>query len=141
MDLALPCAIGVSLAVGVTLLGRFVGLDRDRAFYPTILLVIAILYDLFAVMGGSTKALLVETLVGLIFAASALLGFRGSLWIAVAGLVGHGVFDLFHGSLISNPGVPHFWPAFCGSYDVAAGACLAWLLKRSAIPSRAASSW
>lgn len=138
MDLALPCAIGVTLAVGVSILGRFVGLDRDRAFYPTILIVIAILYDLFAVMGGSRTALLQESLVGCVFAASAVLGFKGSLWIVVAGLVGHGVFDLFHGHLISNPGVPRFWPAFCGSYDIAAGACLAWLLKRSDIPSTAA---
>ncbi len=134
----MPCAIGVALAVGVTLFARLVGLDRDRAFYPTILIVIAILYDLFAVMGGSTKALLVETLVGSIFAASAVLGFQGSLWIVVAGLAGHGVFDLFHGHLISNPGVPRFWPAFCGSYDIAAGLCLAWLLKRSGIKSTAA---
>ena len=138
MDLALPCAVGVALAVGVTLLGRLAGLDRDRAFYPTILLVIAILYDLFAVMGGSMHALLVESLAGCVFAAAAVLGFKGSLWIVAAGLAGHGVFDLFHGHLISNPGVPRFWPAFCGSYDVAAGACLAWLLKRSAIRSTAA---
>ena len=138
MDLALPCAIGVALALGVTLLGRLVGLDRDRAFYPTILIVIAILYDLFAVMGGSMNALLVESLVGFIFAVSAVVGFKSSLWIVAAGLAGHGVFDLFHGHLISNPGVPHFWPAFCGSFDVAAGACLAWLLKRSVIRSRPA---
>jgi len=135
VDLALPCAVGTALAVGVTLLGRVVGLDRDRAFYPTILIVIAILYDLFAVMGGSTQALLAESLVGFLFAASAVLGFKYNLWIVAAGLAGHGIFDLFHGSLISNPGVPQFWPAFCGSYDVAAGACLAWLLKRSVIKS------
>lgn len=138
MDLALPCAIGAALAVGVTVFARLVGLDRDRAFYPTTLIVIAILYDLFAVMGGSTKALLLETLVGCVFVASAVAGFKGSLWIVAAGLAGHGVFDLFHGYLISNPGVPRFWPAFCGSYDVAAGACLAWLLKRSGIRSRGA---
>ena len=138
MDLALPWVVGAASAVGVTLFARLVGLDRDRAFYPTILLVIALLYDLFAVLGGSMQALLVESLVGLVFAASAVAGFKGSLWIVAAGLAGHGILDLFHGHLISNPGVPPFWPAFCGSYDVAAGACLAWLLKRSAIPSRAA---
>jgi hypothetical protein len=138
VDLALPCAVGVGSAIGVTLLGRVVGLDRDRAFYPTILIVIAILYDLFAVMGGSMNALLLESLVGFLFAASAVMGFKGSLWIVAAGLAGHGIFDLFHGHLIANPGVPPFWPAFCGSYDVAAGACLAWLLNRSHIKSRAA---
>lgn len=39
--------------------GTVVGLDRDRAFYPTVIVVIAS-YALFAVMGGSTHALLVE---------------------------------------------------------------------------------
>ncbi len=57
MDLGLPFLIGVGLALGAFVLGRVVGLDRDRAFYTTALIVIAALYDLFAVMGGSTKAL------------------------------------------------------------------------------------
>ena len=30
--------------------------------------------------------------------------------------------------LVANPGVPDFWPAFCGAYDVTAAAYLAWLL-------------
>ena len=138
MDLALPLAVGTTFAVGVTIFARIVGLDRDRAFYPTILIVIAILYDLFAVMGGSMHAVLLESLVGLVFAASAVIGFKTNLWIVAAGLAAHGIFDLFHGSLISNPGVPRFWPAFCGSYDVAAGVCLGWLLQRSVIKPRAA---
>ena len=33
--------IGTGLALSVSLLARFVGLDRDRAFYPTVLIVIA----------------------------------------------------------------------------------------------------
>jgi hypothetical protein len=57
VDLALPAIIGVGLALGAFVLGRVVGLDRDRAFYTTALIVIAALYDLFAVMRGSTKAL------------------------------------------------------------------------------------
>jgi len=32
--------------------------------------------------------------------------------------------------LLSNPGVPGWWPAFCLAYDVTAAAYLAWLLKR-----------
>ena len=56
-------------------------------------------------------------------------GFRGSLWLAVTALAGHGVFDAIHGRLI-NPGVPVWWPAFCGAYDVGAAAYLAFLLLR-----------
>jgi len=60
VDLSLPWVVGAGLAVGVSVFARVVGLDRDRAFYPTVLIVIAVLYDLFAVLGGSTQALLVE---------------------------------------------------------------------------------
>ena len=45
-------AIGIVLALCVSVFARVVGLDRDRAFYPTVLVVIASYYVLFAVMGG-----------------------------------------------------------------------------------------
>jgi hypothetical protein len=122
--------IGVFLAVAVGLFATSVGLDRDRAFYPTVTLVIAFLYALFAVMGGSPEALVAESLAGAVFAALAVAGFRASLWVVVAALAAHGVFDLVHGRLISNPGVPAWWPPFCLAYDVTASGYLAWLLAR-----------
>jgi hypothetical protein len=48
--------------------------------------------------------------------------------MVAAALALHGVFDLVHGSLIANPGVPLWWPAFCSTYDVAAAGYLAWLI-------------
>lgn len=123
--------IGVVLAVAVGAMARFVGLDRDRAFYPTVTMVVASLYVLFAVIGGSTHALLVELLVMAVFIAAALVGFRRSLWLVVAALAGHGIFDLFHGGLIENAGVPSWWPNFCMTYDVVAAGCLAFLLHTS----------
>jgi hypothetical protein len=127
--LALLVGAFLALAVGA-LLGTGVGLDRDRAFYPTVAAVVASYYVLFAAMAGSTHALLVETAVAGVFLAVAMAGFRGSLWLAVAALAGHGVFDAIHGRLIVNPGVPLWWPAFCGAYDVVAAAYLAFLLLR-----------
>jgi hypothetical protein len=85
---------------------------------------------LFAVIGGSGHALVVETLVMTGFLLVALIGFKTSLWLVVAALAAHGVFDLFHGSVVANPGVPAYWPAFCATYDVTAAAFLAWLLRR-----------
>lgn len=124
-----PLLIGALLAVAVGLFATAVGLDRDRAFYPTVMIVIACIYSLFAVMGASTNALVLEFVVGAVFVAGAVAGFRLSLWVVVLALAAHGVFDLVHGRFISNPGVPAFWPAFCGTYDVTAAAYLAWLLK------------
>ena len=126
--MATPAIVGVCLAFAVGIFATVVRLDRDRAFYPTVAIVIASLYSLFAVMGGSTRALVVESIVGVGFIALAVLGFRSSLWVVVAALGVHGVFDLVHGTVISNPGVPHWWPAFCLTYDAAAAGYLAWLI-------------
>lgn len=129
--------VGVVLALAIGLMATTVGLDRDRAFYPTVMIVIALLYSLFAVMGGSTQALIVESLAGLVFLAAALYGFRSSLWLVAAALAAHGLFDLVHGTFVSNPGVPAWWPEFCFAYDVAAAAYLAWLLKSGRIRAAA----
>jgi hypothetical protein len=125
---ALPVLIGTGLALAIGGFATVVRLDRDRAFYPTVAIVIALLYSLFAVMGGSTRALVMEAIVGVGFIALAVLGFRGSLWLVVVALAGHGVFDLVHDAFISNPGVPRWWPGFCLAYDVAAAGYLAWLI-------------
>jgi len=125
---AMALVVGALLALAAGLCGRVSGLDRDRAFYPTVAIVIASYYSLFAVMGASTRALVVESLVGGAFLAVAVLGFRSSLWVVVVVLAAHGVFDLVHGTLVSNPGVPRWWPAFCLTYDVTASGYLAWLL-------------
>jgi hypothetical protein len=121
--------VGALLAVTVGLMATAAGLDRDRAFYPTVTIVVASYYVLFAVMGASTHALLLEALVGSIFLAAAISGFRSSLWVVAVALAGHGILDFTHDRVISNQGVPPWWPAFCAAYDLTAAAYLAWLLK------------
>jgi hypothetical protein len=129
--------VGAFLAVSVGLLATGVGLDRDRAFYPVVTIVVASYYALFAVMGASTHALILESLAGAVFLAAAVTGFRWSLWVVVVALVAHGIFDLIHAVVISNPGVPSWWLEFCLSYDVAAAAYLAWMLKSARVRAAA----
>ena len=107
-----------------------VGLDRDRAFYPTVLCVVGTYYILFAAMGASTQVIAVESLGAGGFLTLATVGFKKNLWVTAAGLAGHGVFDFFHHLIIQNPGVPLWWPAFCGSIDVFFGLFLAFLLMK-----------
>jgi hypothetical protein len=76
--------IGAFLAFAVGLFATAVGLDRDRAFYPIVTVVIASYYALFAAMGASRHALLLESMVGAVFLAVAVLGFRSSLWVTAA---------------------------------------------------------
>ena len=129
--------IGTLLAFVVGLFATVVGLDRDRAFYPTVMIVIAFLYALFAVIGASTQALVLESLFGVVFVVGAVSGFKSSLWIVAAALAAHGIYDFLHDWVVANPGVPSFWPAFCGAYDVTAAAYLAWLLTSGRIRAAA----
>ena len=129
--------VGALLAIAVGLLARVTRLDGDRAFYPTVTMVVASYYVLFAAMGATTSILVLECAVGAVFVAAAVAGFRSSLWVAVLGLAGHGIFDLARGSLIPNPGVPAWWPAFCSAYDVTAAAFLAWLLTSDRVRANA----
>lgn len=118
-------AVGLVVALLVYLFAKSVGFDRDRSFYPTVLVIIASYYVLFAVMGGSTRSLVLE-LVGMgVFMVLAVIGFRRNLWLVVVAIGAHGVFDLFHARLVDNPGVPNWWPAFCMSADVGIAALLA----------------
>jgi hypothetical protein len=126
----LPYVVGIVLSIGVALFARFVRLDRDRAFYPTVMIVIASYYVLFAAMSGSVQTVIIESVVMALFAAAAVAGFKSSAWIVVVALAGHGVFDAVHGHVIENAGVPAWWPAWCLAYDVGAAAGLGWLLRR-----------
>ena len=125
----MPYVIGIVLSVGVALFARYVGLDRDRAFYPTVMIVIALYYVLFAAMSGSLETVLLESMVMMAFTTAAVVGFKSSPWIVVGALAGHGVFDALHGEVIENSGVPVWWPAFCSAYDLGAAAILAWLVQ------------
>jgi hypothetical protein len=126
----MPYIIGLVLSGVVALFARYVGLDRDRAFYPTVVIVVALYYVLFAAISGSVQTILLESAVMAVFAIAAVVGFKSSAWIVVGALAGHGIFDAFHGYVLENSGVPVWWPAFCGAYDLGAAAILAWLVSR-----------
>jgi len=126
--------VGVVLAAVVCGFATVVGLDRDRAFYPTITIVIASYYGLFAVMGGSTRALLAESVGITAFLIISIIGFKRSLWLLVVALTAHGLFDFVHASVIADPGVPPWWPPFCLAYDLTTAVYLAVRLRWASVP-------
>jgi len=135
-----PYAAGIVLSIGVALFARWVGFDRDRAFYPTVLIVIASYYVLFAAMIGSRETLVLESALMTVFVVAAVAGFKKSPWIIVGALAAHGVQDAVHGLIVANAGVPAWWPAWCLAYDLGAAGALTWLLMRADLPSTPASS-
>jgi hypothetical protein len=137
MTPATPFLVGLILALAVGSLATLLGFDRERSFYPTVLMVVGSYYVLFAAEGSTPSILACEAVGTALFVAAAVIGFRNSLWIVVAGLFGHGVFDVFHGHILANAGTPAWWPAFCGTYDVTAAAYLALRLSKVSLAARA----
>jgi hypothetical protein len=122
--------IGLFLSLGVAGLAIIVGLDRERAFYPTVMIVIPSYYVLFAVMAPSGRPLVIEIVAASAFLLFAIIGYKRNLWLVAIALVGHGVFDFVHHFLIENPGVPRWWPGFCLVFDLIFGGVLAVRLMR-----------
>jgi len=130
--------IGLVLAVAAGLGCSSAGLDRDRALYPVMMIVIASYYVLFAVLGNSPQSQLVESSIFLVFLGSSIAGFKSNLWLVVLALAMHGLFDLVHGLLVDNPGVPAWWPGFCAAYDIVAAVYLGSLLSSGRVKARVA---
>ncbi len=125
--------IGLILSLAVAGLAVMIGFDRERVFYPTVLIVIASYYVLFAVMGASRRTLILEILVASGFLLIGILGFKRNLWLVAIALVGHGAFDFLRPGFIDNPGVPRWWPGFCLVFDVVIGGLLALRLAKHQI--------
>lgn len=127
--------IGLFLSLAVAGFAIIVGLDRERAFYPTVTIVVASYYVLFAAMASSRQALVLEIIFASAFLLFAVIGYKRNLWVVAIALVGHGVFDFVHHFLIENSGVPHWWPGFCMAFDLILGGVMAArLMRRQATP-------
>jgi len=89
--------------------------------YALGLAVIAAIYIGFAVADGRRHVLAVETAVASVFVVVAAAAVTGTAWLIVAGLVGHGLKDMWQHRTGFVSGT-RWWPPFCATVDfVAAG--------------------
>ena len=98
--------VGLTLALFFCAGAAALGMDRERVFYPAVVMTVASYYLAFAVADGRGQVMLIEIAIAAVFIGAAVLGFRRNPWIAVAALGGHGVMDAFHHHLVHNAGVP-----------------------------------
>ena len=117
--------VGISLALFFCAAAAGLGMDRERVFYPAVVIAVASYYLAFAVVDGRSGVMLSEVAIAAVFIAGAVAGFKYSPWIAVVALAGHSVMDGFHHHLVHNTGVPQAWPGFCMTFDVSAAAFVA----------------
>ena len=99
--------VGLMLSFAVCGLATVIGMDRDRAFYPIVLMVIASYYVLFAVIDGSRSALGMEIVVAGGFLVVAVIAFLKHLWLSAAAIIGHGLVSSTLAKVLSSG----FWPA------------------------------
>ena len=113
-------ASGLVAALVVAVAARASGFDRDRSFYPMVLVVIALLYVLFGVEDGAASVVAAEAAVALAFVALSVAAFRRrSPALLAAGLALHGAWDLAHPVVLpASNAVPSWWPAFCIGVDL-----------------------
>ena len=96
---------------------------------------IALVYVLFAVMAKAPRTILVESTMAAAFVGVAAAGtrwanLRAAGLLMAAGLAAHGVYDLVHAAVVSNPVVPQWWPLFCGVVDLLLGGWVLLLGRR-----------
>jgi hypothetical protein len=124
--------VGAAIGVLTIVLARSV--RGERWVYAIGLLTLPSLYASFALRVGDPSVAIEELLYGLPFLIAglvfALVSVRQSAMIVGAFWILHGVFDLIHDRLITNPGVPVWYPIFCFTVDVVIGAYLLWLSTR-----------
>ena len=121
--------VGITLALIFCAAAAGLGMDRERVFYPAVLIAVASYYLAFAVVDGRHEVMLSEVAIAAVFIAGAVAGFKCNPWIAVVALAGHGVMDGFHHHLVHNIGVPQVWPGFCMTFDVTAAVFVALLMR------------
>jgi hypothetical protein len=92
------------------------------------------LYAFFALQAGERAVGVKELIYGIPFIAAGLafafVSVRQSAVVVGAFWILHGLYDLTHSRLITNAGVPGWYPVWCFSVDVVIGAYLLWLSRR-----------
>ncbi len=122
--------IGVAFTAALIVLAKTVGFEKDRSFYPTILIVIALLYVLFAALDKRIEVIGIEIVIASLFIVSAILGFKKNFLFVSVGIFFHGLFDFAHHLLLENQGVPNWWAGFCAIIDVLLGIYLIFVKER-----------
>ncbi len=124
--------IGAAVGVLAVVLARFI--RGERWFYSLGLITLPSLYAAFALRAGEPAVSLKEMAYGLPYVvaglAFVLLSVRRSAVVVGAFWLLHGLYDLLHGQLITNSGVPEWYPIWCFAVDAVIGSYLLWLSRR-----------
>jgi hypothetical protein len=123
---------GAAVGVLTIVLARII---RGQSWVYSIgLLTLPSLYASFALQAGEQAVGVKEMIYGLPYVVAGLVfafvGVRQSAVVVGALWILHGLYDLTHSQLITNPGIPVWYPVFCFTVDVVVGTYVLWLARR-----------
>jgi len=124
----------IGAAVGVLTIASARFIRGERWLYALGLLTLPSIYAFFALQAGEQAVSLREMVYGVPFVVAglvfAVVSVRHSAVVVGAFWLLHGLYDLVHGQLITNTGVPGWYPIFCFVVDAVIGLYLLWLSQR-----------
>jgi len=131
-SLVMEALIGVAAGILTIVTARLI--RGQQWVYSLGLLTLPSLYALFALQAGERAVSAKEMVYGVPFVVAGLLftfvSVRQSAVIVGALWILHGVYDLAHSRLFTNPGVPGWYPVWCFAVDIVIGAYVLWLSHR-----------
>ena len=124
----------IGAAVGIITIALARLIRGEHWVYSLGLLTLPGLYASFALRAGEVAVGVKEMIYGVPFVVAGLVfAFvsvrRSAIMVGVLWLL-HGLYDLVHSQLITNIGVPAWYPIFCFVVDAVIGAYLLWLSRR-----------
>ena len=124
--------IGAAVGVLTIVFARLI--RGERWVYSLGLLALPGLYAFFALQAGEQAVGVKEMIYGVPFVVAGLafvfVSVRQSAVVVGVFWLLHGLYDLVHGRLITNAGVPAWYPIFCFVVDAVIGSYLLWLSRR-----------
>ena len=128
----IAAVIGAAVGVFTIVSARFI--RGEHWLYSLGLLTLPGIYAFFALQAGEHAVGVKEMIYGVPYVVAGLVfAFvsvrRSAVVVGVLWLL-HGLYDLVHSQVITNIGVPGWYPIFCFVVDVVIGSYLLWLSRR-----------
>lgn len=126
--------VGAGLLLGALSVWLARRLRIERWGYTLSLIGLPLFYVFFAWRSGDENTAFIEFFYGMLYLASGLVfaisRLKFSAYIVAVLWLLHAAYDIAHGHLVMNLGVPAWYPHFCAAVDVVIGAYLIWLARR-----------
>jgi hypothetical protein len=125
----LPVIAAIALTLFIIVATRWSGNEVKASGYPFILTTFPLVGVGFALYVNDSTAVIKEFIYGIPFFAIAILAAlflknRIVQVLLILGYAGHAAYDAVNHSLLINPGIPDYWPVFCGLIDILLAAYL-----------------